>query len=275
MGLAVIGLGGCAGLQQLPDSTTDYTETLKQLDPDYVTVIEKLRNAGGDDERRTIRNDLIAERVRVMDLRFKAFAEELVKDSVALDLGTNVLNIGVGTVGAFASETTSQILSAINAGLTGTKEAYDKVAFFDQTMMAMVAQMVATRQEVRVRILAGMRKSISDYAIVQAMQDLDEYQYAGSIPGAISATASDAQEKEKRAKAAAANLSSPFQKDNAGDLIEAFWKPGGVFNEGNQKVIEAFLTKNDADGELIQFFIRSKQYADLRNKFVEDFGLNK
>ena len=107
------------------------------------------------------------------------------------------------------------------------------------------------------------------------MQDLDEYQYAGSIPGAISATASDAQEKEKRAKAAAANLSSPFQKDNAGDLIEAFWKPGGVFNEGNQKVIEAFLTKNDADGELIQFFIRSKQYADLRNKFVEDFGLNK
>ena len=154
----MIGLGGCAGLQQLPDSTTDYTETLKQLDPDYVTVIEKLRNAGSDDERRTIRNDLIAERVRVMDLRFKAFAEELVKDSVALDLGTNVLNIGVGTVGAFASETTSQILSAINAGLTGTKEAYDKVAFFDQTMMAMVAQMVATRQEVRVRILAGMRK---------------------------------------------------------------------------------------------------------------------
>ena len=275
LGLAAMVLGGCAGLQQFPESTTGYTETLKALDPGYEMVLKKLKNAKSDDERRAIRNRLIANRVRVMDLRFKAFAEDLVKDSVVLDLSTNVLNISVGAVGAFASETTSQILSAINAGLTGSKEAYDKVAFFDQTMMAMVAQMVATRQEVRVRILAGMRKNIRDYSIVQAMQDLDDYQYAGSIPGAISATANDAQEKSKEAKAAAAKLTSPFLKDNAGDLIEAFWKPDGEFNNENQKAIEAFLTKNGAKGESIQYFIRSKSYADLRKKFVEEFGLNK
>lgn len=275
VGFATMAFGGCAGLQQFPESTTDYTGTLRELDPGYVKVVELLRKATSDDERRAIRNRLIVERVRVIDLRFKAFAEELVKDSVALDLGTNVLNIGAGAVGAFASETTSQILSAINAGLTGSKEAYDKVAFFDQTMMAMVAQMVATRQEVRVRILAGMRKNNRDYSIVQAMQDVDDYQYAGSVPGAISATASDAQEKERKAKAAATKLTSPFQKDDAGDLIEAFWKPDGEFNKENQKAIEAFLVKNDAAGEPIQFFIRSKQYADLRNKFVDEFNLNK
>ena len=274
-GLAATALGGCAGLQQLPESTTDYAQALKELDSGYATVIAELTTASSDDERRAIRNKLIAERVRVTDLRFKAFAEDIVKDSVALDFGTNVLNIGVGTVGAFASETTSQILSAINAGLTGSKEAYDKVAFFDQTMMAMVAQMIATRQEVRVRLLTGMRKNIQDYSIVQAVQDLDDYQYAGSIPGAISATAKDAQEKEQKAQAAAATLSSPFHKDSAGDLIEAFWKPDGEFDEENQKAIEAFLTKNGAEGEPIQYFIRSTQYADLRNKFVEEFGLNK
>ena len=267
--------GGCAALKQFPDSTTAYTSTLTQLDPDYVTIIEALNTAENDDHRRTIRNNAIAERVRVIDIRFKIFAEELVKDSVALDLGTNVLNIGVGTVGTFASETTSQILSAINAGLTGSKEAYDKVAFFDQTMMAMVAQMVATRQQVRVRILGGMRRNIQDYSIIQAMQDLDDYQRAGSIPGAIIATANDAQEKEKKAKAAVAKLTSPFQKDNAGDLIDAFWKPDGEFDEDNQKVIEAFLARNDAEGELIQFFIRSTQYAELRQKFVEEFSLGK
>lgn len=73
---------------------------------------------------------------------------------------------------------------------------------------------------------------------------------------------------------APAKLSSPFQKDNAGDLIEVFWKPDGEFNEENEEIINAFLKKNSAEGELIQYFIRSKDYAELRKKFVDEFGLD-
>ncbi len=231
-------LGGCAGLEQFPDrSDGKDADVLKDLDADYSDAINEIYGKGqlteGDtaqadgssdggstesdadstknatkvkrdpptpDVQKQIRNEFIETRLAVIDVHFQAFVRKLARDNAHADLLVALAEVGVGGAGAVVSGGTSQILSAISGGLAGGKEAFDKATLYDKTLTALIAQMVATRQQVAARIHSKWQKGVDDYPLWLARQDIVDYEFAGSLPGAIVATAKDAQVKSENAE---------------------------------------------------------------------------
>lgn len=195
-------LGGCAGLEQFPDrSDGPQAKTLAQLDQEYASAIAEVYAETNETNQIAKRNKFIENRLGVVDANFKVFVQKLAKGNAYADLLVQLAEVGVGGAGAVVSGGASQVLSAVSGGLAGGKAAYDKAVLYDKTLAALVAQMAASRQTIAASILERQRLSVSAYPMWMARRDADAYEFAGSIPGAIIATADDAKHKSDRAEA--------------------------------------------------------------------------
>jgi hypothetical protein len=215
-------LFGCAGLNQFPESSTDYTADLKSLDPEYDTVLQEIKDSGSDAaKQKSIRNHMIETRMAVIDRHFKDYVAALAKENSSVDLGVALVGVGVGGAGSLVSETASQILSAVSGGLAGGKAAYDKAVLYDQALSALIAQMQASRKVIAAEIFENWTNSTEEYPLWLARRHLEAYEFAGSIPGAIMATAADAKVKEGQADK---KISLTTKVTKAGVTPEAFQK---------------------------------------------------
>lgn len=214
--IATFGLGGCAGLMQFPAVTNNYDATLRDLDTDYATTLDRIYgkdpiNQTGvgtttsafvsprAEEQKRIRNATIERRMAVIDAYFKEFQARLAKENVGSEFGIALFGIGVGGAGSLVPETTSQILSAVSGGLAGAQAAYGKAVLYDKAMSALLAQMQAGRKAVAAQIFQRWDLGLDQYPMWMARMDLDAYYFAGSLPGAILGTAADAKVKETQA----------------------------------------------------------------------------
>lgn len=197
--MTVASLTGCTGLQQFPDTSKDYAADLETLDPNYVQALKTIY--AGTLTPKQVRNQLIDTRLAVLDEHYEKFEAGLTKDNVRVELGVALVGVGVGGVGSFVSETASQILSAVSGGLAGASSAYGKAVLYDNTLKALIAQMRAGRAVIRAQIFQRWDLDTNAYPLWLARQDLEAYQFAGSLPGAILATSADAKEKQDTADA--------------------------------------------------------------------------
>lgn len=270
-------LGGCAGLNQFPDVSADYRKDLNDLDPDYDTALEDIKNAAGNlSEQGRIRNEEIDRRIRVIDLNFTEFQAALAKENVGADFLVGVAGVGAGGVGALVSETASQILSAVSGGLAGTKAAYAEAALFERTLSALLAQMIAGRNSVLVRIYEGRTLSIEEYPLSAAVRDLEAYYFAGSIPGAVVATSADAKVKNDEAEKELENLRSEiFGDDENTVLIEKFlgWDGRTFTNTANKVELDQWKLKNGLNSVSNTLLLSAVGLADKRREAVRYFKL--
>jgi len=197
--IVVLGLGGCAGLRQFPETPPNPTKVLEEIDAEYKEALGKMYGSENASAKKSIRNKLIETRMAVIDANFKEFEAGLVKENVRVDFGIALLGIGVGAAGSLAAETMSQILSAVSGGLAGAQAAYGKAVLYDKAMAALIAQMHASRKTVAAQIFQRWSLDIDKYPLWMARTDLDAYYFAGSLPGAILSTAADAKTKDKEA----------------------------------------------------------------------------
>ena len=135
MFIAALVLAGCAGLEQYPETTKDYKEALRDLDPEYLAALIEMAAATTETQKTNIRDRLIEERMAVIDSKYGTFEASLTKESVAAQLGIALVGIGVGAAGSFAAETASQMLSAASGGLGICKNWYGAwiAHLFDKT----------------------------------------------------------------------------------------------------------------------------------------------
>ncbi len=201
--IAAFGLVGCAGLRQFPEVAQNHNAALDSLDKDYADALKEIYAlpSGNTSQKKDIRNRLIETRMAVIDAYFKEFQAGLVKENVRADFGIALLGVGVGAAGSLVAETASQILSAVSGGLAGAQAAYGKAVLYDKAMAALLAQMQAGRKVIAAQIFDRWALDTDKYPMWMARTDLEAYYFAGSLPGAILATAADAQAKEKRADA--------------------------------------------------------------------------
>jgi hypothetical protein len=198
--LVAVALGGCSGLQQYPDVPNNYEKALQELDPAYQAALEDMYNkAGNPDAQKAVRNKLIEQRMAVIDEAYRTFEAGLTKENVAAELAVALAGVGVGAAGSLAAESASQILSAVSGGLAGAQAAYQKSALYDRAATALLAQMRAGRKVIAAQIFSRWKLSIEEYPLWLARSDLEAYIFAGSLPGAIVATAADASVKEREA----------------------------------------------------------------------------
>lgn len=201
LGLAsVLVTVGCTGLQQFPKHSTDYQDAIGHLDPAYERVLAEAYAPGVSPGRqKQIRNEMIETRMAVIDAHFRKFEAGLAKEGASADFGVALVGVGVGAAGSLVAETASQILSAVSGGLAGAQAAYDKAVLYEKTLSALLAQMQASRKAIAAQIYEGWNLDVSAYPLWLARRHLDAYAFAGSLPGAILATAADARTKERAA----------------------------------------------------------------------------
>jgi hypothetical protein len=267
---------GCAGLKQFPDTGTDFKLDLKAKDPAYADALEAMSKAGANPI--DIRNRLIEERLRVIDIHFAEFQQALARENVTANFGVAAAQVVIGGAGALVHETASQILSAVSGALAGTQQAYSKAALFEQTMSALLAQMIAARKSVLVKIVDGRGKGIDEYPLSAAASDLEAYYFAGSLPGAVVATSADAKVKNDDAEAKLKALrSNVFSESDSKARIEAFVAPSGNPTKPDParlKAVEDWIDKSPVKGLAITNFLTNKDLNDLRMKMIRELSIS-
>ena len=272
--IAALTLGGCTGLEQFPRTSKDYVGDLDKLDPDYLKALGQIEGAAGNSEQQKLLRDLeIDRRLRVIDLNFSQFRKGLARENVAVDFGVAIVAVGLGATGALVAETASQILSAVSGGLAGAQQAYSKAALYDQTLSALLAQMIASRKAVLVKIYEGRAQGIDVYPLSAAVKHLEAYEFAGSLPGAVVATSADAKVKNDQAQNQLdIMLDDTYEFDNASNLLRGFWKPDGkTIDAANKAKIDACMTKENlvTGPGTITGLITSKTLAPARLRVVK------
>lgn len=274
--IIVLGLGGCAGLTQFPDAPPNPSKVLEGIDAEYKKALDEMyESANTPAKKKDIRNKLIETRMAVIDDSFKDFRAGLVKENVRADFGIALLAVGVGAAGSLVAETASQILSAVSGGLAGAQAAYGKAVLYERTMSALLAQMQAGRKAVAAQIFQRWNLNLDQYPMWMARTDLEGYYFAGSLPGAILATAADAKLKETQADLDISKLrKSPFSEDQFAVqltkwLFDADQKP----IENNVKSFRAWMDKNGLKELAIQKLLDNPDLKELREKAIKDLAV--
>ena len=154
------------------------------------------------------RDKFISGRLVMMNIRYIQFIRQLTSEKQLFDSATEMLKLALSLAGtAVDSAATKTVLSAIVAGLTGSKATIEKNYYYEKTIPALIAAMNAERKKALVSILTGVRGSLDDYPFPQAVTDLHSYYHAGTFAGAIQAIQTDAAIKEQSKDQVIATLS--------------------------------------------------------------------
>ncbi len=209
-------LSGCATITGYPDRSENVEGELKQLEK-YIKpeIIETYENEKDLTNKRILRNEIVNARIRAIDIHFNSFQQRLYGEGIGSNIATDWAVVGLSAAGAVVSSLgTSQILSAISGGITGAKSSFDKNAFFDRTMPAILTQMIALRKSALVKIRSGLTKGADEYPLNQALTDVEEYFTAGTMPGAIIGIAEEAGATAKEADNELKILLSPRTEES-------------------------------------------------------------
>lgn len=171
----VVAVTGCASFKGYPE----------RLPPEPALVEQGSAVAILNCVDETCRNTKVAARMYGIDVNFSQFEEKLFQQMREAGFSTDVLTLGVTSAGAASGGAAASVLSAIGAGITGSRAAFEKEVLGDKTLPAIHSSMRANRAHVRARILTGLSKPLKDYPPGVALTDLEDYYASGTVLSAL------------------------------------------------------------------------------------------
>jgi hypothetical protein len=168
--------------------------------------------------RQQYRDAVVYGRISVIDIRYFEFQKALTAANNGLATGADLTVLLLNGFGATTGAASAKAaLAAASGGVVGTKATINTDLFYQKTLPALLTQMNAGRQKQLVVIKTGLGKSLDEYSLGEALNDVQNYYIAGTLPSAI----------EQVTSQAGASLSSA---NNALDIIrsDSFTKNGPV-----------------------------------------------
>lgn len=185
-------------MAEAPEPAFSYEKDIKELEELY-SLAASIKEVGTNPDE-TKRNSFIDGRIALHNIRYVRFVRDLGVDKQHLDAATDILLLGLSLAAASTSSLRSATIPATaTAGVMGAKITIDKHFYFDKTIQALVSTMNAQRKLILVRILTGRSKTITEYPLTRALDDLSDYEQAGTLLGAINILQADAADKERAA----------------------------------------------------------------------------
>lgn len=209
---AIMPASGCQSVRGYPDRVNDSDELITAVKATYpiADVIAHYANKTTDEEKRSYRNEIVTAYILAIDTNYSEFSKGMFAQRGYLTVGGETLKSLFGAAGALTSAgQTSQILSGLSAAYDAADGSVESNIYYSQTQLTVISTMTAERSKVRVRILKGCQASSTDYPLAAALTDLEDYYRAGSVPGALSAIATTAGQKQVEAETAFETLISP------------------------------------------------------------------
>jgi len=223
---ASLPMGGCASMRamQQPVRAKDLGHSVC---PSGAQIREATGTVRPADERAAFRDGVISDCVKAIDARYLTFKAQLHTEASGTRLTTAVAATGAAAIGTFARADIARRLAAGSAFALGTSAAVDKNVFFDQALPALEAAMDARRDVVLKRIVEAQKadRLAETYTLVGAGYDLDAYQQAGNLYGAVADLTRGAVQKAQEA---------------ARELGEAQARPLGGYNPPELGVSERY-----------------------------------
>ena len=193
--LAMLGCAGCSSFQGRPDPVMPTRSALAAAHAYTVSqALARWEAAGDDTQKRAVRDRFIALRVDAADAQYARFLANVSVASKGGGFGLDLIGLGLSGGGAVAGKATANALSAAAVGVAGTRAAFNKDAFFEKALPAVVAEMAAARIRALAAIRAGEHKTADAYTLADAMMDVNAYETAASLDGGIQALAQSAGE---------------------------------------------------------------------------------
>jgi hypothetical protein len=210
-------MSGCAAFTGFPPRVTDRSKDLEALQGEIgAAAITKCLEAPSE----ACRNKIIAARMYAIDLRFSDFEEDLFRQTREAGFVATVATLGVTAAGAVAGGGTPQVLSAIAAGITGSRAAFEREVLAERTVLAIHTAMRAQRATVAVRLRTGLQESINAYPLPLGLNDLDAYYNAGTILGALIGITEVVGAEAQRAEEKLLVVSAPIARTSAATFLQ-------------------------------------------------------
>lgn len=179
-------LAACAPVRGYPDNPSDEAAVMTSLQPYLSPDAEAHYETLQGTERESYRNAVVVNRMRAHEIAFGDFERRLWGDSNIISAGGDLLVLALSGLGAtIGSTATGSALAAASAGIVGGQAAVNKDLYYQRTMPALLAQMEANRDRIKLTIINGLKQPDSQYTLYQADLDLDALQRASGIPGAV------------------------------------------------------------------------------------------
>lgn len=266
-----LALGGCASFKGYPTKAVDPAERLKTLGPYLRLNLADYDKLPADEQRRK-RGEIVNAEILATDLHFAAFQEMLYKEGVEYSVGTSWTVIALTEAASLVGGGSGRALSATAGGLVGAKEAFDKNVYFKKTMPVLLAEMVARRKKVLVRIRSGLAKDINEYPLTQALVDLEDYYQAGTIPGAIMEIAETAGVTTKEADSKLEKiLAVPYGEDENSKLLRKYLEwDGKQYNLERKEELKKWIDEHKELTEKppVPAFVTGGPYSIARTEAV-------
>jgi hypothetical protein len=272
-------LFGCSSITGFPDRPAS-SDAVKP-NPGYLLGSAGILayNSELDPERKkAIRNEIIDARMAEYDRKFGDFQRALYREGIGAGVGTDWAVLALTAASSLSTvEATKTAFSTVSTAVVGATASFDKRALFDKTLPALLAQMAAQRETVRTMIRTNEQLPVESYSWYAAESDLQVFEFAGTIPGAIASVAQDAGEKVAIAKKEQRELTRVvFAKTTTSSRLLEFWKPSGKLNRGNADRLAEWMKTNrlGTGAGTITMFIFDSASEDLRTKAIRDLKIN-
>jgi hypothetical protein len=199
---ACAALTACAISTGAPEQPTFMDADAEALRKEYgesaIARAQKLRSA---EAKRQYRNEMIEARTVLIDRRFYAWARNLLREEAGKNLAVDTAVIALNTTGTLTGGAlVKSILSAVSAGIVGIKGSFDKNAYYEKTIVALLLKMEAEREKIKLAMAQKASQSIADYTITGAISDLERLYTAGTLRGALISITEEAGKDASQAK---------------------------------------------------------------------------
>lgn len=216
----LLGLTGCSGLRKVSNDMGEWTsDPVMPKMTAQVDLISLLSNGvrttsvegsitfekqfeieianfnSGDASTLRARRNLIQDRIKVSaDQLCDEYKNDIMRKQARANFWLGSTSLFLGSAGALSKGVnTARWLSGGAAFATGVRSEYNQTFFLDQTI-AVIAKAIDKRQLELAGVMAAKRdKSVADYSIVQAIDDISRYHASCSIAGALALTESAVQ----------------------------------------------------------------------------------
>ena len=140
--------------------------------------------------------------MRAYEIAFGDFEQRLWSDTNVISTGGDLLVLALAGLGATTgSAATASALAAASAGVVGAQATVSKDLYYQRTLPALLAQMEANRDTIKLSLINGLKEADEKYSLFQADLDLEALQRASGISAAVTNITQQASTNQMAAQA--------------------------------------------------------------------------
>lgn len=242
-------LTGCnSSLSGSPHRVFTTTDEFMQAKQTYGAESISAYHAALGPRKTQLRNQITLGRMYAIDIAFSEFESELTQERQRIPFAMTTASIALSGTGALiADSVTKSILAAVDTGLKGTKEAYDKDILVQRTIENLQKSMRTNRNIIKSRILTNLNRPNSVYPLELALSDVEDYYRAGTITAGLIGISEKTSVQLATSEAFKVDvISTPFDPSEACEQLTSFLNsdPAGTSAQKPAKVFRDWLAKN-------------------------------